>query len=180
MLVMINFLLLYGIFIISGLTSAQKQTKSCEVCIIDSFCTDDTIYFNISISKYCQNPLKTSFTHYTDIDSKPHHINQIITCNNCHINIPIESVHDAWDYTLRLVFPESSKTCPTQYTAHCGGTVSYLIWFITGGLSALFIILGGLLCCIKHERNRKTSCSSLRECCFTNCDLNLYAHSEHS
>ncbi|CAF5176194.1 unnamed protein product, partial [Rotaria sp. Silwood1] len=61
-----------------------------------------------------------------------------------------------------------------------GGTVSYLVWFITGGLSALFIILGGLLCCIKHERNRKTSCSSLRECCFTNCDLNLYAHSEHS
>ncbi|CAF1067337.1 unnamed protein product [Rotaria sordida] len=159
MLVMINFLLLYEIFIIVGQTNAFKQTKSCEICIIDSFCTDDTIYFNISISNYCQIPLKTFFTYYTDVYSKLHYFNKIITCINCYINISIESVHDAWDYTLRLESPKPSKTCSTQHTAHCGGAVSYLIWFITGVLSALFIILGILLSCMKHERNRKQSCS---------------------
>ncbi|CAF2527149.1 unnamed protein product [Rotaria sp. Silwood2] len=160
---MINFHPLYGIFIIFDQTSTRKQKKSCEVCIVDSFCTDDTIYFNISISKHCQNPLKTAIALYTDVDLKHRYFNKIITCNNCYINILIESAHDAWDCTLRLESPEPSKTCSTQHTAHCEGTISYLIWFITGCLSALFIILGGLVCCIKHECNQKTSCSSKKQ-----------------
>jgi hypothetical protein len=153
--VMINFILLVASIIIYGRIITAQQTESCEICIIDSTCGDDTIYFNISISNYCGNPLNVYFTYYTDLNRKLRYYNTTTTCTNCYTNILIDVVRNAWDYVLRLELPRSSKTCPTQHIAHCGGKMSQLIWFITGGLSGLFIVLGVLLCYIKHCRGLK-------------------------
>jgi hypothetical protein len=152
---MINNVLLFLTFIIHSQAILLTETKSCEVCIVNSVCTDDTMNFNISISEYCRNPLTTYFTYYTDTNLKPRPYNTTATCINCNINIPIDSVQGAWDYTLTLESPEPSKTCSTRHTAHCGGSMSQIIWFITGGLSGLFIVLGLLLCCLKYRFCRR-------------------------
>jgi hypothetical protein len=154
--VMINFILLVGIsIIIYGKIIIAQQIESCEICIIDSTCADDTIYFNISISNYCRNPLNVYFTCYTDLNPKLHYYNTTTTCTNCYTNILIDVVRNAWDYVLTIESPRPSKICPTQHIAHCGGKMSQLILFITGGLSGLSIVLGVLLCYIKHCRGLK-------------------------
>jgi uncharacterized iron-regulated membrane protein len=71
------------------------------------------------------------------------------------MSITIDAVRDAWDYTLTLESPKPSKTCPTQHVAHCGGRMSQLIWYITGGLSGLTIALGILYCYVRHFRRQK-------------------------
>ena len=152
---MINIILYLASFIVYGYTIALKQTESCEVCTVDSTCTDDTIYFNISVTKGCPNPLKTYFTYYTDVYSKIQYYNTTITCTNCYTSISLDAIRNAWDYTLTLKFPEPSKNCPTQHVAHCGGQTSLLVWYIIGGLSGLFAVFGVLLCCIKYYRKPK-------------------------
>jgi hypothetical protein len=145
---MIFFILVFGSFII------HSQTESCEVCIIDSTCTDEKIYFNVSISKYCQKSLNTHFTYHTDVNSKPYHYNTTSTCSNCFISISIDPIRDAWDYTLTLKSPKPSQNCPTEHVAHCGGQMSKVTLLIVGGLSGLAILLGVLLCSLKHYRGQ--------------------------
>ena len=152
---MISFLLFFVSFITQGQTSTLEQIKSCEICTIGSICTDDTIYFNVSISKYCLSPLNTYFTYYTDVNSKRHYYNTTITCADCSMNISIDAVHAAWDYTLTLESPKSSKTCPTQHVAHCGGNMSPIFWYITANLSGLFALVGILFCCIIYCRRKQ-------------------------
>lgn len=152
---MIYLFIFFGSFIIFSQTSASNHTKHCEICIIDSSCTDDKIYFNVSISKHCQVPLDAHFTYHTDVNSKPNHYNTTGSCSNCFISIEIEPVHDAWDYTLTLKLPEPSEHCRTQYTAHCGGEMSKLSWYITGGLSGLTVMLGGLVCFVRRFRGKR-------------------------
>jgi hypothetical protein len=152
---MISLLLFFVSFITQGQASTLKEIKSCEICIIDSICTDDTIYFNVSISKYCLNPLNTYFSYYTDVNSKPRYYNTTINCTDCSMNISIDAVHAAWDYTLTLESPKPSKTCPTQHVAHCGGNMSHIIWYITANLSVLFALVGILFCCIRYCRKKQ-------------------------
>jgi len=152
---MIYFVLFLASFVIYRQTNAFKNTEFCEVCIIDSSCTDDKIYFNVSISKSCQEPVNTHFTYHTDVNSKPYHYNTTSMCSNCYISISIDPVHEAWDYILTLKLPEPSKNCPSQHVAHCGGHMSQLILYIVGGLSGLTMVFGVLLCSIKYCRGYK-------------------------
>jgi len=152
---MVNFILLFASFIIHCQTRIFDEPKSCDVCIIDSSCTDDKITFNISISEYCLQPLNTHFTYHTDVHPKHHHYNTTITCSNCYIDISIDPIQQAWDYILTLELPKSSKICPHQRVAHCGGDTSQLSWFILGGLSGLAVLFGASVCSIKYYRGRK-------------------------
>ncbi|CAF1535218.1 unnamed protein product [Adineta steineri] len=136
-------------------TDTIKQIKYCEICIVDSTCTDDSIYFNISISKDCRNPLNIFFTYWTDVNAKRHQYNTTTTCTHCYTNIAIDSIRSAWDYTLTLESPQSLNRCPAQHVAHCGGEMSRITWYITGGLSGLFLVIGVILCSIKLCRSSK-------------------------
>ena len=152
---MINIVILLGSCFIYGQINAIKQTQSCEVCIVSSMCTDDTIYFNVSISKYCQNPLNTVFSYHTDVNTKHRHYRSTATCIDCHINVEIDAELHAWDYTLILVSPKPSERCPSKHTVHCGGKMSQIIWFVTGGMAGLFVIIGVIFCCFKYCRVQK-------------------------
>jgi len=152
---MIYFILIFELFIIYGQTSTLKHTKLCEVCIIDSSCTDDKIYFNVSISKDCEKPLNAHFTYHTDVNSKLNHYNITSTCSDCYINIAIDSVRDAWDYILTLKSPIPSEKCSNSHVAHCGGHMSRLSWFILGGLSGVGVVLGVILYCVRYCRGQK-------------------------
>ncbi len=155
---MIYFLLLFTSLIIH----CQGNT-SCDICIIDAICTDDKISFNVSISKQCPRPLHTHFTYHTEIYPKLHHYNTTITCSDCYIDISIDPIQQAWDYTLTLDLPELSKICPHQHVAHCGGDGSRLSWVILSGLSGLSVLFGTLVCSIKYYRGRKRSISTKTE-----------------
>jgi hypothetical protein len=146
---MIKILLLFVSFIFYG------QILSCDICIVDSNCEDDYIHFNISISNDCEYPMETYFSYDTDVESEKHYVNKTVDCRDCHIDLTIDPVHDAWDYTLTLVSPESTKTCSDMRIAHCGGTASKLVWIITGGLSGLFVLLGATLCTIRYCRTQR-------------------------
>lgn len=159
---MINIFLFYEIFIIIIQARKLTYTKTCEICIINSQCTDDSINFNISISKYCQAPLETSFTYHTDVNLRLRFINLTTNCNDCYINISLEPVKGVWYYTLKLESPEPSKNCLSQTIARCGGAMSYLIWIITGALSTLFVVLGIILYSITRIRRRKKPSSRLK------------------
>jgi hypothetical protein len=152
---MVNFILLFASFIIHCQTNTFDGPKSCDICIIDSSCTEDKISFNVSISEHCRQPLNTHFTYHTDIYPKPHDFNIMVTCSNCYIDISLDPIHQAWDYTLTLKLPEPSKICSHQHVAHCGGDTSRLIWFILGGLSGLSVLFGVLVCSIKYYRGKK-------------------------
>ncbi|CAF2388930.1 unnamed protein product [Rotaria sp. Silwood2] len=130
------------------------QSTKCQICIIDSSCTDDYIHFNISISKECQHPINTYFSYDTDIDSEKHYLNKTIDCHSCDTDLTIDAIHDAWDYTLTLESPESTKSCSIR-KARCGGYTSRYIWIGTASLSGLFIVLGVLLGIIRYCRTRK-------------------------
>ncbi|CAF1571888.1 unnamed protein product [Adineta steineri] len=103
----------------------------------------------------CRNPLNIFFTYSTDVNSKRHQYNTTTTCTNCYTNIVIDSVRGAWDYTLTLESPQSLNRCPAQHVAHCGGEMSRITWYITGGLSGLFLVIGVILCSIKLCRSSK-------------------------
>lgn len=152
---MIYFILFFEIFTIYGQISTLKPTKLCEVCIIDSSCTDDKIYFNVSISKYCDKPLNAHFIYHTDVNSKLNHYSITSTCSDCYVSIAIDSVRDAWDYILTLKSPKPSEKCSTSHVAHCGGHMSRLSWFILGGLSSLGTILGVILYCVRYCRGQQ-------------------------
>ncbi|UJR35759.1 hypothetical protein I4U23_028507 [Adineta vaga] len=154
---MINVILFVACFIISGQTITVKQLKYCEICIINSKCTDDTVRFNISISKHCLNPLNVYFKYTTDVNRKPRYYNTTTTCTKCYTNIEIDTIRGAWDYVLTLVSPTPLMTCPTEHVAHCGGKMSRLLWYITGGLSALSLGTGFIICGIKYCRTPQKS-----------------------
>ena len=149
---MINIILFFACFIIYGQTLSIKQLKYCEICIINSECRDDTIRFNISISKQCLNPLNVYFTYITDVNRKPRYFNTTTTCTHCYATVEIDAVRSAWDYVLTLESPRPLMTCPTKHVAHCGGKMSRLIWYITGGLSGLTLVIGFIVCGLKHCR----------------------------
>lgn len=149
---MIYFILFIGCLLIFNQTNASNHTEFCEICIVDSKCTDDAILFNVSISKECQTPLDTHFTYYTDINSRPNHYNMSGACSDCFIIIEIEPTQDAWDYTLSLKLPQPSGTCRTDYTVHCVGQTSGFTWYVLGSLSGLTIILGIFICFVRQYR----------------------------
>ncbi|CAF0889427.1 unnamed protein product [Rotaria sp. Silwood1] len=130
------------------------QSTKCQICIIDSTCTDDYIHFNVSISKECEHPIETYFSYDTDIDSDKHYLNKTIGCRHCYFDFTIESIHDAWDYILKLESPETTKSCSIR-KARCGGYTSRYIWIGTASLSGLFIIFGVVLGIIRYCRTRK-------------------------
>jgi hypothetical protein len=144
---MINILLVFTCFIIYG------QSNACNICIIDSTCGDDYIHFNISIPNECQLPMQTYFSYVTDVESEKHYINKTFSCQNCNIDLTVDLIHDAWDYTLTLESPKPTISCST-HKARCGGSTSRYIWIGTAGLSGLFVLLGGVLCTIRYCRTR--------------------------
>ena len=163
-------MLCFHSFIIHG---HINDSYSCEICIVDSTCTDKNIIFNLSISKYCHQPFNTDFTYHTDVHSTIHHSQTLITCADCYVDLCIDLIPQAWDYILTLKTPDSSETCSNKHVAHCGGNTCRLSWFILGGLSGIGILLGISLYSIRsyHHRQRqmKTNLSSIT----TN---NLFAH----
>ncbi|CAF0846927.1 unnamed protein product [Rotaria sordida] len=122
---------------------SSGQSTECQICIIGSTCTDDYIHFNISTSKECQHPIKTYLSYNTDIEPGKHYLNKTINCHNCDIDLTIDSIHDAWDYTLTIESPQSTRFC-SVYKARCGGHTSRYVWIGTISLSGLFIIFGVL------------------------------------
>jgi hypothetical protein len=145
---MINVLLFFVFFIIFG------QCNTCQICIIDSTCGDDFIHFNVSISNECRHPTETYFSYTTDVESEKHYLNITLPCENCQFDLTIETIHDAWDYTLTLESPGTNKTCSIR-KARCGGYTSRYVWIGTASISGLFAILGGVLCTIRLCRARK-------------------------
>lgn len=145
---MIKVLLFLSCFITYG------QCDQCKICITGSLCTDDYIYFNISIPNQCKTPVNTYFNYDTDIDAEKHYLNTSFACNNCQVSLTIDSIHDAWDYILTLKSPTSTQSCSTR-RARCGGYTSRYIWIGTGGLSGLFIILGIIFATVRYCRIRK-------------------------
>ncbi|CAF1359542.1 unnamed protein product [Adineta steineri] len=134
---------------------ARGRSQSTRLNHEKSQCLYDSIYFNISISKDCRNPLNIFFTYWTDVNAKRHQYNTTTTCTHCYTNIVIDSIRGAWDYTLTLESPQSLNRCPAQHVAHCGGEMSRITWYITGGLSGLFLVIGVILCSIKLCRSSK-------------------------
>jgi hypothetical protein len=151
----INILLLFVCSIVYNPISACEY----ELCIIDSTCGDDYIHFNISMPKDCQHPLHAYFSYDTDIDSERHYLNKTFPCDNCYFDLTIDSIHDAWDYTLTFESPKPKKSC-SVYKAHCGGNTSRYVWIGTFSLSGLFILFGFLLCTIRYCRTRQELKSS--------------------
>lgn len=145
---MINILLVFVCFIV------YNQSTACKLCIINSTCTDDSIHFNISISNECQPPLDAYFSYITDIESEKRYLNQTFPCHDCHFDLTIDPIKDAWDYILTFESPKPTKTC-SVYKAHCGGYTSRYVWIGTAALSGLFIIFGFLLCTIRYCRTRQ-------------------------
>ncbi|CAF4133034.1 unnamed protein product, partial [Rotaria socialis] len=145
---MIKVLLLFACCIV------YSQCDNCRVCIIGSTCTDDYIHFNISISNECQSPLATYFSYNTDVESEKHYLNETINCQNCDVDLSIETINDAWDYMLTLESPQSTKSCSIR-KARCGGYTSRYIWIGTVSLSGLFVVLGTVLCIVRYCRTRK-------------------------
>ena len=144
----ISVLLLLAYFVV------YTESHSCKICIVDSTCADDSIHFNISISAACKHPLESYFSYGTDISTEKHYLNRTIGCAGCHLDVSIDVIRDAWDYTLRLESPVLEKTCPTTRVAHCGGETSRLVWISAAALSGLFAVLGTVLCAVRHFRTR--------------------------
>ncbi|CAF1163636.1 unnamed protein product [Adineta steineri] len=146
---MIKTILLFVVFSI-----VYNQCNACDLCIIDSTCDSDNVHFNISVSRECQYPLKVSFTYTTDISIDKHYLNQTIDCYNCHFDLTIDPIRDAWIYTLSFVSPKPpSKRC-SVHKANCVGSTSPYVWIVTGSLSGLFILSGTLLCIIRYCRKQ--------------------------
>jgi len=152
---MIYIILLFLGFIINVQLSTINSLISCQICFINSMCSDDTIDFNISISKHCQKPLFTHFTYRADISTKSYHYNTTMTCSDCYMTISIDPILGAWDYTLSLKSPSLLAHCPGEYTAHCNNNMSYVGWYAFGALAGVAIILGVLLCFIRQYHNSK-------------------------
>ena len=156
MLVTINIVLLWtGVVAYTHATSPPPVSQSCEVCIMNATCTDQTIFFNVSVSRYCRNPLQTYFTYFTDINPKRRYYNKTVTCINCFETIAIDAVDRAWDYTLTLESPVASPPCVARQTAHCGGQSLIIVWLVVGGISGLFVLLGFISCCVRLCRVEK-------------------------
>lgn len=166
-------MLCFQSFIIHGHINTFNDSSSCEICIIDSTCTDKNIIFNLSISKYCHQPFHTDFIYHTDVHSTIHHYQTLITCTDCYVEISIDSIPQAWDYILTLKTPDLSLTCSNEHIAHCGGDTCRLTWFIVGGLSSIGILLGVSLYFIRSYRYRKRRTKSTLSSITTN---NLFAH----
>jgi hypothetical protein len=150
-------------FIVSSIV-VYNRLSACQICIIDSTCTDDFIHFNVSISDTCQYPLAATFSYDTDIDAERHYINQTINCSSCTIDLMIDTINDAWDYTVRLDWPQLDETCTKSRVARCGGETSPIVWIATASLSGMFIVFGGILCmiryCRRHRRQYTTKTSN--------------------
>lgn len=131
------------------------DSLSCQLCIIDYVCGDDSIHFNVSVSSACKFPMNTYFSYGTDIAAGKHYLNLTIGCADCYVDLSIDTIRDAWDYTLRLESPELEKTCATTLVAHCGGEASRLVWVSATALSGLFVVLGVILCTVRHCRTRQ-------------------------
>jgi hypothetical protein len=123
------------------------QKKKCDICIVDSIC-DDTINFNLSISETCEQPVNIYYSYDTEIHSGKRYFNATINCQGCYFEIDVAIERDAWEYTLTIESPKSTNLC-SVHTARCGGSASLLLWYITGGLSGLFGILGVAACIVR-------------------------------
>lgn len=155
MMILITILLCFVVCYTNGL---DEQIIGCEICIVDASCDDDGTYFNLSVSKDCHAPLEIYYNYDTEIHSLKRYANESIDCSDCYYDLTVEIERDAWDYTLTIVSPRSSDSC-SIYTAHCGGKVSLLVWYITGGLSGLFTLLGLVVCtvrCYRANQEKKT------------------------
>ncbi len=144
-MILTTILLLLTYIFVDGLKT------ECNICIINSLCGDDEIHFNISVSKYCPNPMDIFYNYDTDIESEKHYSNVTIDCDDCYFDLTVDPIRDAWDYTLTLESPISTARC-SVYVAHCGGNTSPLVWIITAGLTGIFILSGALLCIVRCYR----------------------------
>lgn len=123
----------------------------CEICVIDGSCEDDAIHFNLSVSDKCHAPLDIYYNYDTEIHSVKRYANESIDCSDCYYDLSVDVERDAWDYTLTIVSPRSSDSCSIRKVS-CGGETSLLIWYITGGLSGLFILIGLVVCTVRRCR----------------------------
>ena len=132
----------------------DEKIIGCEICIIDASCDDDGTYFNLSVSKDCHPPFDIYYNYDTEIHSLKRYANESIDCTDCYYTLSIDVERDAWDYTLTIVSPRSSDSC-SVYTAHCGGKTSLLVWYVTGGLSGLFTLIGLVVCTVRCFRTNQ-------------------------
>jgi hypothetical protein len=148
-------MMLRNILLFLACVCTYGQNTECNICIIDYTCDDDTISFNLSVSKYCEQPINIYYSYDTEIHSGKRYTNTTIPCDGCYFEVDVAVERDAWDYTLIIESPKSSDVCSVR-TAQCGGDDSLLLWYITGGLSGLFAILGVASCIARcYNKNRQ-------------------------
>ncbi len=129
------------------------QKSKCDICIVGSAC-DDSVTFNLSVSETCEQKTDIYYSYDTEIHSGKRYFNATINCQGCYYEIDVDIERDAWEYTLTLESPQTPKLCAT-HTVRCGGDSSLLLWYITGGLSGLFAILGVAACAARCYRKAK-------------------------
>lgn len=148
-------LLIISLLVFIGTNTVHSlRILGCEICIVDGSCDDDGIYFNLSVSEKCHAPLDIYYNYDTEIHPVERFANETIDCSDCFYELSVDVERDAWDYTLTIVSPRSTDSCSIRKVS-CGGETSLLIWYITGGLSGLFIIIGLVVCTVRCYRTNQ-------------------------
>lgn len=127
----------------------------CDVEVVDVVCSDDSIYFNLSISEYCSVPFVAMFNYDTDVESERYYVNLTIDCYDCYVDLFIDSVRDAWNYYLRLDNGKVSTNESLLFSVECDGQTRAWVWISTLVITCLMVILGIVVCVYRFHHRRK-------------------------
>ncbi|CAF0762332.1 unnamed protein product [Didymodactylos carnosus] len=126
-----------------------ENLSDCSACITTSSCYVDDMYVDYNLNVlHCKYPFTFKLIYYTDLSKIVRFIN--VTVYHAGITVVrLPSIRFAWDYTLCTPYEQSDPKCSRCFVAKCTH-VKLFVWYITGGISVIFICMGFFACCKRY------------------------------